>query len=114
MEVLWLILKKLGETVTITTYEWDITMHDYIRTTEEVPAYKLYIQGNRKIVVNADSSGLFDWFINLRTIEGLEYLDTSNVINMSYMFNGCGSLLELILIHRMLQICLICFVSVVV
>ncbi len=37
----------------------------------------------------------FDWFYlmgNLLTIEGIEYLNTSEVTNMGHMFNGCSKL----------------------
>ena len=37
----------------------------------------------------------FDWFYlmkNLTTIEGMEYLNTSAVTNMEYMFSGCSKL----------------------
>ncbi len=56
----------------------------------------LIISGNDsgKIKANADSSYAFSGstsntqFQNVTTIDGLEYLDTSDVTNMSYMFSG--------------------------
>ncbi len=38
---------------------------------------------------NISFKGLFRFFQNLEEIEGLEYLDTSNVTDMSYMFSEC-------------------------
>ena len=39
--------------------------------------------------------GLFNGFTSLATISDIAYLDTSNVLDFSYMFNGCVSLTEL-------------------
>ncbi len=52
----------------------------------------IYIQANGKIAANPDSSYLFYGFSKLAEIEGLELLDTSQVINMSYMFYNCSQL----------------------
>ncbi len=44
----------------------------------------------------------FNWFLdmsNLTTIEGMEYLNTSNVGDMACMFSGCGSLTSIDLSH---------------
>lgn len=54
--------------------------------------YTAYIQGDGKITANEDSSYLFDRFIILEVIEGIENLDTSKVTNMSHMFGRCRSL----------------------
>ena len=56
--------------------------------------YTLYIQGNDLIYI---SSGycLFSNFSNLNTIEGMEYVDTSQMTNMFMMFYGCSSLTNL-------------------
>ena len=40
-------------------------------------------------------SSLFSSFTNLKRIIGLEYLNTSEVDNMKYMFKGCKSLISL-------------------
>ena len=61
--------------------------------------YTAYIQGDGKVIANADSSYLFDRFTSLEVIEGLENLDTSNVTNMSHMFGRCRSLKSLDLSH---------------
>ena len=57
--------------------------------------YTIYLQGPGKILANKDSSYLFYEFLKVQTIEGLEYLDTSNVTNMMGMFSDCTTLTEL-------------------
>ena len=57
--------------------------------------YKLHIQGNDVIYANIGSSNLFNGFKNTTSIEGLEYLDTSNATNMISMFYGCSALTRL-------------------
>lgn len=63
--------------------------------------YTLYIQSDGGIIANTDSSYLFYSFRKLALIEGLEYLDTSNVTDMSHMFDmsyapyGSPALVEL-------------------
>ncbi len=54
-----------------------------------------YLQGTNGIKANEDSSWLFQGFTNVTKIEGLENLDTSNVINMKYMFCNMTNLQEL-------------------
>ncbi len=46
-----------------------------------------YLQGEGGIKLNPDSSGLFADFYALTEIDGMEYLDTSEVTNMSHMFD---------------------------
>ncbi len=44
---------------------------------------------------NARPTSCYGWFCNcndLTTIEGIEYLNTQNVTNMGFMFNGCSAL----------------------
>ena len=53
------------------------------------PAY------GKKIIANEDSSFMFFNCINLRHIDGLKYLDTSRVRDMSCMFSWCEKLEEL-------------------
>jgi len=50
--------------------------------------YIAYIQADEKIYANPNSSGLFANFSSLTEIEGLQFLDTSKVENMSGMFSG--------------------------
>ena len=42
------------------------------------------------VIANQDSRGLFSHLYNLKTIQGLENLDTSQVTNMSWMFADFG------------------------
>ncbi|MBE5812326.1 MAG: BspA family leucine-rich repeat surface protein [Clostridiales bacterium] len=51
--------------------------------------------GTGRIKANANSSQMFDGFTALETIENLALLDTSNVTDMTRMFDGCESLTEL-------------------
>ncbi len=51
------------------------------------------------VIANPDSAYLFSYLKNLKTIQGLENLDTSNVTNMSGMFYDCHSLTSLNLRH---------------
>ena len=62
---------------------------------EDTTKYTLYINSDEKVVANEDSSDLFFGFSNLQEIEHLEYLDTSNVTDMSKMFYDCTSLTTL-------------------
>lgn len=57
--------------------------------------YTAYIQGDGKIMANTNSYFLFYNFSNLTSIEGLDNLDTSNVVNMNSMFGECHSLINL-------------------
>ena len=57
--------------------------------------YHLYIGGDGGIIANKDSSYLFRNFTNLQTITFGDNFDTSNVTDMSSMFQSCSSLTEL-------------------
>ena len=46
-----------------------------------------------------DTSYLFCYLTSLESIENLQYLNTSEVTDMKYMFYGCGSLQDLCLSH---------------
>lgn len=59
---------------------------------DDATKYTAYIQANGNIKANADSSNLFSGFTALTTIEGIEYLDLSEVTNAGNMFNGCSNL----------------------
>ena len=80
---------------------WDVSVASdksvmaYAVLNEDENTYTIYLQGEGKIIANEDSSHLFYNFSKLQTIEGLEYLDTSKVINMVSMFEECSSLTEL-------------------
>ncbi len=62
---------------------------------KENDGYTLYIQGNQKIALPENSSGLFAEFYSLESIEGLEYVDTSKVKDMSSLFSSCPKLTTL-------------------
>ena len=51
------------------------------------------------VIANQNSRGLFSHLYNLKTIQGLENLDTSQVTNMSAMFYYCESLTNLDVSH---------------
>ena len=51
------------------------------------------------VVANRYSQGLFSHLRKLKTIQGLENLDTSQVTNMSWMFGGCANLTNLDVSH---------------
>ena len=80
---------------------WDVSEANdgsvmaYAVLNEDGNTYTIYIQGDGKVIANEDSSYLFYRFEDLESIEGLEYLDTSNVTHMSSMFYGCSSLTTL-------------------
>ena len=80
---------------------WDVSEANdgsvmaYAVLNDDGSTYTIYLQGSGKIIANENSSDLFSYFKILETIEGLEYLNTSNVTDMSYMFDGCHSLTEL-------------------
>ncbi len=61
---------------------------------EEETTYTAYLQSNEKLYLSSGEN-LFYNFQKLETIEGMRYIDTSNVITMKYMFNGCSSLTTL-------------------
>jgi len=55
----------------------------------------LYIQYSGKLVFNSDSSYLFKDFSKITRIDGLEYVDTGEVTDMSYMFSGLTKLVTI-------------------
>ncbi len=57
--------------------------------------YVAHLQGNDGIKLNSDSSYLFADFRNVKAIEGIEYLDTSEATNMRGMFMNMASLTQL-------------------
>ncbi len=67
----------------------------YLVLNDDKETYTAYLQGNGGIKANVDSRYLFYKFINLKTIENLEYLDTSQVTDMRYMFSDCNNLTSL-------------------
>ena len=65
--------------------------------------YSIYIGDIETIIIDpllinyrfTSCSSLFSGFIKLKRIIGLEYLNTSEVVNMKNMFRGCRSLTSL-------------------
>ena len=57
--------------------------------------YDLYIGAPAGVIANEDSSYLFREFRSVVSIEFNNNFDTSNVVNMSQMFNNCTSLVQL-------------------
>ena len=51
------------------------------------------------VIANQDSNGLFSQLVHLKTIQGLENLDTSQVTDMSHMFEYCEDLTSLDVSH---------------
>lgn len=54
--------------------------------------YDVWVAGEGGVAANTNSSNLFYGFVNLVEINGLEFLDTSNVTSMAYFFEECNSI----------------------
>ena len=52
--------------------------------------YDLYIQGDGELIANPDSSKLFYFMKGVDSLSNIEVLNTTNVINMSNMFDTLG------------------------
>ena len=80
---------------------WDVSEANdesvmaYAVLNEDGNTYTIYIQGPGKVIANKNSAYLFNGFTKLVSIEGLEYLDTSQATNMSRMFDNCRKLISL-------------------
>ena len=80
---------------TITDYD---DRFDFSRSNEPGTVYgyivedTLYVQFSGILYLNPDSSNLFSGCSNLTSIEGLQYVNTSNVTDMSGMFSATTSL----------------------
>lgn len=76
---------------------WDVSeAHDrgilaWIRTDTEGWNH-LYLAADGVITANRNCTRMFYEYENLENIIGLEYLDTEQTVNMSFMFLGCESL----------------------
>lgn len=84
------------------TESWDVSEDGkggvkawVVPTTEDNTKYDLYIGANGGVIANEDSSYLFYYFTGLRNINFNDKFDTSNVVDMSYMFSVCSSLTSL-------------------
>lgn len=78
---------------------WDVSeaqnktvMAYLVPNTEDTEKYTLYIQADNGISANKNSSYLFNEFIALESIDGLNYLDTTNTEDMSFMFGWDSAL----------------------
>ena len=61
------------------------------------PLYDLTIAGDGGIKLNVDCGYLFYRYINLKSIDFGDCVDTSNVTNIQYMFWACKSLSDVII-----------------
>jgi len=59
---------------------------------EDSTKYDVYIEADGKIMAPENSSNYFSGFGKMETIENIDYLDTSNVTDMSLMFYNCYKL----------------------
>jgi len=75
--------------------EQDGSVMSYLVKNEDNTTYTAYLQSKGTLRLNINSSYLFCGFSALESIEGMEYLDTSNVTNMFFMFWGMSSLTTL-------------------
>ncbi len=84
---------EAGETVVT----WDASEEQNGRITCQVIGTELFIytHGADKILLNVDASYTFSGFTSVTEIQGLEYIDTSETINMYWMFGDCDQLLEI-------------------
>lgn len=72
----------------------DSNLPIYAYYDNDTKTLNLYTEA-KKIKLNAESAMLFYEFYNLQDADFLSEVDTSNVRNMSYMFEGCDSLTSL-------------------
>ena len=77
-------------------YIWDAGIGSLDRVFKD---YLTKIVIDPGVIANQNSRGLFSHLYNLKTIQGLENLDTSQVTNMSEMFYYCESLTDLDVSH---------------
>ena len=83
------------------TDNWDISASSdesvmaYLVENVSGGTYTLYLQGNDRIYFPENSSYLFLGFSQLTTIEGLNYVDTTQTIDMHGMFKNCDQLVSL-------------------
>ena len=69
-----------------TTFKYDIPWYDYANKIKKVTI--------KEKIVPKFTRMWFEMCRNLKTIDGIELLDTSNVIDMSRMFSGCQKLID--------------------
>ena len=79
---------------------WDVSAHKdgsvLAWVIEDKAGWKhLKLAADGDIIANKNCSELFQFYSNLECINGFQYLNTKNVINMESMFMCCSSLLKL-------------------
>lgn len=76
---------------------WDASEEQNGKITCQIIGTELFIytHGADKILLNVDASYTFAGFTSVTEIQGLEYLDTSETINMYWMFGDCDQLLQI-------------------
>ena len=82
-----------SETKKVYAYLVDSGLKDSTDNTKTL--YNLYIASEVEIYAPDNCYGIFRDFTNLKTIDFSNNFNTSNVINMSYMFSLCSSLINL-------------------
>ena len=81
---------------------WDISsaknktvMARLVPNTDDTTTNTLYIQGDKEIFANYNCRSLFGDLGNLKSIENINLLNTSNVTDMDKMFEYCSNLINL-------------------
>ncbi len=80
---------------------WDASLNKdgsvmaYYKDDDKNDLYELYIGAQGGVKAPSDSSNLFAYFTNLKTIDFGSSFNTYNVVNMAKMFNNCTSLTNL-------------------
>ncbi len=98
-------LKKTNEVPEGALESWDVSNEEngsimaYTLDEDDNGEYELYIGQDGGVKANPNSSFLFSAFEYVTSINGLENLDTKNVINMNSMFSSCRKITELELSH---------------
>ncbi len=88
-----------NQVATNATESWDVSEDEkggvmawVVPNNEDNTKYNLYIGAKGGVMANEDSSWLFYNFKGIKTIDFNDNFDTSNVTNMSFMFNLCINL----------------------
>ena len=86
-------VQNLPENVTADA-EWNAADKETVPVKCVLSGADLYIssEGASRIIANRNSQKLFMGFPNMESVTGLGMLDTSETIDLSYMFEGCESL----------------------
>ena len=80
--------KKSSRSGTVLSHQ-----EDWVNYAEEIT--ECVIDKSFANLKQRDLQGYFGGFKNLKSIKGLEFLDTSETLNMEFMFGGCSSLTSL-------------------